>query len=92
MAEERQKYPKNFVGAVKKEYPRYLALHRALDSGAELLGRYLDDNGFINISPEEIVKTISLGKEKVLLEKAKKIIHRRNLYKKWLHVCQKMFR
>ena len=91
MAEERQKYPNNFIKETKKEYPKYPELHRALDSGAESVGRYLDDNSFINISPDEIIKMIDLGKEKLLREKAKKIVHRRKLYNKWLYICQKMF-
>ncbi|MBD5389308.1 hypothetical protein HDR63_03595 [bacterium] len=42
-------YPQYFVALVKATYPKSPDLHKALDKGSEIVGRYLDDSSVIKL-------------------------------------------
>lgn len=92
---EQKQYPAEFVERVKKEYPDWGVtrpdLHKALDSGNQFVGRYLDDSSQGGIDPKEVVKMIDLGQIQGLRQKADKLARRQNLYRDWSKIAQKMF-
>lgn len=89
MAEK--KYSAEFVNKAKAEYPNWTELHKALDSGNEFVGRYLDDSSQGGISPDEIVKLIDQNKVQELRKKADQLIRRKKLYSDWYDIAQEMF-
>ncbi|MFA6270434.1 MAG: hypothetical protein WC657_04480 [Candidatus Paceibacterota bacterium] len=90
MAEKKQ-YPADFVRRAKEEYPNWPDLHKALNSGNEFVGRYLDDSSQGGISPYEIVKLIDQNKVQELRQKADQFIRRKKLYSDWYDTAQEMF-
>jgi len=46
------------VKRAKAEYPDWAVLHRALDSGNEFVGRYLDDSSSGNMNPNKVILMI----------------------------------
>lgn len=77
------KYPKEFVDAVKEEYPEWQELHRALDAGEETVGEYLAQESSRVISPDHVVALIDQGKVEQLKAEAQKLIRGRQLYTSW---------
>jgi len=55
---KKKKYPADFVKRAKAEYPDWAVLHRALDSGNEFVGRYLDDSSSGNMNPNKVILMI----------------------------------
>ena len=87
----RKQYPANFVERVKAEYPNWPDLHKALDSGNQFAGRYLDDSSQGGISPSEVVKMIDSGRVLELRNKADQLIRRQKLYSDWGKLVRSMF-
>jgi len=77
------KYPKEFVDAVKAEFPGWQDLHMALDTGRTVVGQYLDDNRSGGFRPEHLVKMIDEGRVAELKAEAEKQIRRIKLYSQW---------
>lgn len=73
-------YPKEFVDAVKAEYPDMEVLHTALDRGSDIVARYLDELRSEDLKPEVIVKMINEGRVAELKAEAEKRIRRTRLY------------
>lgn len=80
-------YPEDFVKRVKKAYPDWKRLHKALDSGSCMVGKYLSDNTCDSISLEKILKAKDLKKLQNVAELA---LERNMLYTEWctLHDMQ----
>lgn len=76
------RYPDNFVAAVKAEYPDWDDLHRALDRGSQMVGRYLDDSQRTASSWEALILTAT--NLAVLQEEARREQRRRALYHQWI--------
>ena len=86
-----KKYPADFVKRAKAEYPSWPELHKALDSGNQLAGKYLDDASQGEISPNEVVKMIYAGQVQQLRAKADRLARRRKLYRDWGNIAESMF-
>ena len=78
------KYTKDFIGRAKKEYPNYTNLHKHIDNGSEMVGRYLNDS-FGMITEKDVMLATSLEE---LREKAIGIKRKKELYAEWI----KMYR
>ena len=87
----KKKYPAEFVKRVKAEYPNFTELHQALDRGADIAGRYLDDSSQGGVSAREVVKMIDSKQVKQLREKADGLVRRQKLYGEWAVLAQMMF-
>ena len=85
------RYPVKFVNEVKATYPNSPDLHRALDRGGEIVGRYLDDYSGGNIGPDEIVKMIDSGCVHDLRKRAERLNIRKKLWGEWCTIAEKMF-
>jgi hypothetical protein len=88
---EEKRYPADFANRVKAEYPDRPDLHKALDSGNNFLGRYLDDGGGVGIRPEKIVEMIDQGQIEKLRQEADQLVRRGKLYAEWCEIADKMF-
>lgn len=49
-------YTQEFIAAVKAVFPDWEAMHKALDSGSDIVGRYLDDNSYNDITLNDILE------------------------------------
>jgi len=78
------KYTEDFISRIKKEYPNYTNLHKHLDNGSEMVGRYLNDS-FGMITENDVMLAISLEE---LRGKAIGIKRKKELYVEWF----KMYR
>lgn len=88
---EKEKYPAEFVKRAKAEYPNWPELHRALDSGNQVAGRYLDDSSSGGISPAEVVVMIDHNRVQELRKKADQLVRRQKLYSDWSDIAQEIF-
>src|SRR3989338_1969099 len=87
--EKQERYSADFVAKVKAEFPDWADIHKALDSGSEFVGRYLDDSRAFSMSPKDIVKALEGGKQEEVLEKAKRAERITELYEEWVDSRQK---
>lgn len=76
-------YPSDFKERVKKEFPTGGRLHKKLDTGDVIVGRYLDDSVPAGISPEEVLRALDTQELGSLRTLAKQAIRRKNLYREW---------
>ena len=88
---EKKQYPAEFVKRVKAAYPDWPDLHKALDKGSEIVGRYLDDSREGGIDPHEVVKMIDQGQVQALRQKADELVLRQKLYTEWGKIADRMF-
>ena len=79
------KYTEDFISRVKKEYPTYTNLHKHIDNGSEMVGRYLEDS-FGTITENDVMLATSLNE---LREKAIGIKIKKELYKEWFNMYRK---
>lgn len=77
------KYSANFVKKVRLAFPNSKKIQEAAEQGSEFVGRYLDDNRDLSMSPEEIVTAYKQGREKDVLKAAKEAAERTKLYHEW---------
>ena len=63
-------YTLNFINQVLEAYPKSKMIKDALDSGSDILGRYLDD-GCGRITPDDVLKL----NEEQLKKKARRILY-----------------
>lgn len=78
------RYPKGFIARVKAAIPDYEILNKALENGSDLVGRILDDNRSINLSPKQIASALRgcPNKQKVLKE-VEMAARCEELYEEW---------
>jgi hypothetical protein len=76
-------YPKEFVNAVKTEYPDRLEMHEALDAGDEAVGDYLSKESTSIIGPDLVIELIDQGKIGELKAEAQKRLRGRKLHAEW---------
>ncbi|MDP2585965.1 MAG: hypothetical protein Q8P29_03735 [Candidatus Levybacteria bacterium] len=81
--EQKEGYSEDFKARVKEVFPEWDEMHKALDSGSEWVGRYLDDSRKFSMKPEDIVKALEGGKQEEVLEAAKRANNINNLYVEW---------
>ena len=81
---ESKKYPADFIAKVKKEFPDWNKMHEFLDTGDEMVGRYLDDSRRFSIGFKDVIKDFENGKQDEILEMAKKSKRVEDLYAEWL--------
>ena len=48
-------YTQEFVSTVKETFPNWKEMHDALDSGSDIVGRFLDDNSYNSITIHDIL-------------------------------------
>ena len=70
-------FSKKFIEEVKELYPSFTSLHKAVENGSGLVGRYLDDAEDGKISYKKILEATSLDD---LKEEANRIERRLKLY------------
>ena len=73
-------YTQELINEVKELYPDNETMRKLAESGAAMLGRYLDDNspGVISVDTILLASTLEDLQKKARLEK-----RRLELYKKW---------
>ena len=76
-------YPKKFKERVKKVYPNWEELHRALDRGDPLVGDYLYSHFCFGIPCNVILAATSL---EALQSKVREQEEKNNLYKDWVEL------
>jgi hypothetical protein len=76
-------YPDDFKKRVIAEFPNCVGLHKALESGSDIVGRYLDDSSTGGISAETIIKAFEDNEREKVLEMAKKIVRIKALCEEW---------
>ena len=79
-------YPAEFVSKVKATYPDWEDLHRHLDDGHPIVGRYLDDSRYWTMKPHLVVEMITTGRVEELLAEAQKKVIAGDLYSKWCEI------
>jgi hypothetical protein len=90
--QEKKGYSPEFIKRVKAVFPDWTDLHQALDSGSEVVGRYLNDSQGTPMRNEELVKALEGGKQQEVLEKAKKLAAIDELYSEWMEAYRKTAR
>jgi len=80
------KYPQEFIAKAKALFPTWQSLHDALDSQSPFVGRYLDDNRYLDISAKDILEAKTLDE---LKERALKSNAISELYIEWLDLYHK---
>jgi hypothetical protein len=80
-------YPARFVQLVKETYPVSLGLHKAIDAGAEIVGRYLDDSCGLGMGCAEILLAFYRGEAEKVRQAAKRDVRRHALYRWWLRIA-----
>ena len=58
-------------------------MRKRLDEGQEIIGRYLDDSRYDNISAKEIVEAVESNNLQGIYQKAKKELAINELYHEW---------
>lgn len=74
-------FSKKFIEEVKELYPSFTSLHKAIENGSGMVGRYLDDAEDGKISYTKILEANSLEE---LKQEARRIERRLNLYKSYM--------
>lgn len=87
--EQEKGYPEDFKAKVKKVFPDWVELHKALDSGSELVGRYLDDSRRLEMRPKDIIEAFKSGNHDQVLKAAERADEIDKLYVEWLEFRQK---
>jgi hypothetical protein len=80
------KYSQDFIERVKKAYPLSESLHKALDCGSEIVGRYLDDSTSDTISISTVLAADSLDSLKQYCRDKKTKL---NLSREWYQIRDK---
>lgn len=70
-------YAKWFVDEAKALYPNCDGLHKAIENGSSIVGRYLDDNAPSGLSCNEVLSAVSLES---LQQKAMVVKRKQDLY------------
>jgi len=76
-------YPKSFTERVKAEFPDWEAIHKNLDAGSSIVGRYLDDSRYFGMRPADIVAAFNEGRQEEVKKEAEKCVRREKLYAEW---------
>lgn len=79
-------YPEEFIKECKEVYPKWTALHEALEAGSEFVGRYLNDASFDTVNIDDILSIEDMTSPKQLREKTLKIKKEKELYNKWCKI------
>jgi len=82
MSISRVKYPTAFVRRVKRTFPNWKGLHRALDAGSQKVGLYLD-NVRGDIKPQFVLNCLKTLNREKLKSEATKRIKATKLYTEW---------
>ena len=82
------KYSEEFVKKVKTVYPDWKELHKALEKGSQIVGRYLDDSRYFSMSPAKIVEAFKQGRGYDVLKEAKRANECAKLYAEWSNLYQ----
>jgi hypothetical protein len=86
-----KRYPAEFVARVKAEYPKRPTLHKLLDDGESLVGRYLDDSSTGGLNAALVIQMIDENKVAELRSSAQALVRRKELYAEWSALASKMF-
>jgi hypothetical protein len=86
--ESKKGYSADFVARVKEVFPNWDQMKKALESGSEFVGRYLDDSMDFSMKPEDIIKAFESGNQEKVLEAAKRAKKIEELYAEWLESRQ----
>lgn len=78
-------YPPEFVAKCKRLYPNWTDLHRYLDAGDVIVGRYLDDNRSYGVSFPIIFAANTLAEVQKL---ARESLERNRLYAEWYRLYE----
>lgn len=73
-------YTQELIREVKELYPNSPDMHKAAESGRDILGRYLDDSSTGGMSVDKILLATSLDE---LQKEARLIKRKKELYGKW---------
>ena len=76
-------YSEEFKARCKAIYPSCESLHKALEDGSEMVGRYLDD-GYSNSLPLDTILNASSLEE--LQTQAKVEVIKNELYREWFNL------
>lgn len=85
-------YSKEFIEKVKKEYPDWKDLHRALEMGDIRVGNYLAEKSNLDMDAEEIVRAFNEGREEDVFKSAEKCVRRKKLYVEWWNLQAESWR
>ena len=80
------KYPQSFKDKCKRVFPDWYDLHKLVEDGHSIVGRYLDDSSNSSISAKTVMAAKSLDELKDL---ARKEIEKAELYSEWWELCKK---
>lgn len=80
------KYSPQFIAKVKRLYPFSSEIHRHVDNGNEILGRYLDDSSSGGIDPDKILSIHHIDAIHALARERKEKIA---LYAEWYNEINK---
>jgi len=81
-------YPEDFKQKVISVLGDNETIIKGLDSGSEIIGRYLNDSSYLNISAKEIVDAFEKGDINDIYLKAKRKLIIEELYREWIDLYQ----
>ena len=82
------KYPADFIAAVKEAFPDWTELHKALEAGGEIVGRFLLDSSYWTPDPQEVADMIDQGRVSEVRAEAQEHITADKLHDWWLQLME----
>ena len=86
-------YPPDFVKEVKNLFPANTELHKALDAGSPIVGRFLDDN-VAEIKPQQVLNMFDPNDHLIvdklfdLRKEAQRLVRIGELYQRFLEMVR----
>lgn len=80
------RYPIDFSSEIKREFSEREDIISSVEDGKASLGRYLAEESNESLDPDNIIKAFESGKPEAILEKAKILKRRKNLFDKWVSI------
>lgn len=79
-------YPVDFSSAIKEEFSEREDIVSSVEDGEPSLGRFLAEESRESLDPNNIIKAFESGRPETILEKAKVLQRRKELFERWIEI------